>query len=68
MREQDDPMIIDELMEINRPSCGVGLEVGRDGAQSETGDDVIPSVINIPLDTGVSAEGQLTVLVAIQTT
>jgi hypothetical protein len=33
--EQDDPVVADELMEVNRAGGGVGLEVGRSGAEAE---------------------------------
>jgi len=33
--KEDDPAIADELVEVNGALCGLGLEVGGDGAQAE---------------------------------
>jgi hypothetical protein len=33
--EEDDPVVADELMEVNRARGGVGLEVGGGSAQAE---------------------------------
>lgn len=33
--EQDDPVVANELMEVNGASGGVGLEVGSSGSQAE---------------------------------
>lgn len=34
--EEDDPVVTDELMEVDRAVGGVGLEVGGNSAQAET--------------------------------
>lgn len=36
MGEEDDPVVTDELVEVDRTGGGVGLEVGGDAAQAET--------------------------------
>ena len=36
VREQDDPAVTDELMEIDGAGCCFRLEVGGNGAQAET--------------------------------
>lgn len=36
MREENNPVVADVLVQINGPLGGVGLEVGGDGAQTET--------------------------------
>lgn len=36
MREEDDPFVSDELVEVDGAVCGVCLEIGGDGAQAET--------------------------------
>ena len=36
MGEEDDPAIADEVVEVDGPGGGVGLEVGRDGAEAKT--------------------------------
>ena len=35
VREEDDPAVADELMEVDGAGGGVGLEVGGNGAQAE---------------------------------
>lgn len=35
--EEDDPVVADELVEVDRAFGGVGLEVGRDGTEAEAG-------------------------------
>ena len=36
MREEDNPVIADEVVKVDGPGRGVGLEVWGDGAKSET--------------------------------
>ena len=38
MREEDDPFVADEFVEVDRAVGGLGLEVGGGGAESETVD------------------------------
>lgn len=33
--EEDDPVVADELVEVNGALCGLGLEVGGSGAETE---------------------------------
>lgn len=35
VREEDDPAVADELVEVNGALCGLRLEVGRDGAEAQ---------------------------------
>lgn len=35
VREEDDPIVADELMEVNRPAGGLSLEVGSSAAKAE---------------------------------
>lgn len=35
--EEDDPVVTDELVEVDGASGGLGLEVGGNGTQAETG-------------------------------
>ncbi len=37
VREQDNPLVTDELVEVDWALGGLGLEVGCDGSQSEAG-------------------------------
>lgn len=36
MREEDDPVVADELVEVNGAVGGLGLEVGGNAAEAET--------------------------------
>lgn len=40
MREQDDPVVANELMKVNGTLGGLSLEVGGNGAQAQTVDTV----------------------------
>lgn len=37
MGEEDEPVVADILVQVDGALCGVGLEVGGDGPQAETG-------------------------------
>lgn len=40
VREEDHPLVADELVEVDVAGGGLGLEVGGDGAQAEAGGEV----------------------------
>jgi hypothetical protein len=48
VREEDDPVISNELMEVNGALGGVGLEVGGNAAETETGIDPSMSATGFP--------------------
>ena len=39
--EEDNPLVADELVEVDGTSGGLGLEVGGDGTQSEAGEEEV---------------------------
>jgi len=41
VREEDDPAVTNELVEVNRPLGGLGLEVWGDRAQAEAGRQLV---------------------------
>ena len=41
MGEEDDPVVADEFVEIDRACCGLGLEVGCRGAEPEAGGEML---------------------------
>lgn len=36
MREENNPVVADELVEVNRTVGGIGFEVGGNGAEAQT--------------------------------
>jgi len=41
VREQNDPVVANELVKVNRTLGGVGLEVWCDGSQAETREELV---------------------------
>ena len=41
MREEDNPLVTNELMEVNGTVGGVGLEVWGNGSETETGNKYV---------------------------
>jgi len=52
VREEDDPLVADELMEINGTFGGLGLEVGRDRAQAEAVSEMVSWENSVRQDSG----------------
>jgi hypothetical protein len=54
LTEKDDPFVSNELVEVDRTFGGLGLEVGGNRAQTETGNKILSAMI---LDKVVASRG-----------